>query len=117
MSHLTHEMQYHMYRLGNRAQLAQLYGISKETLRDVYPVSDIDKYMSGQLISIGGILARKCICCNTAREINKFHSKSTNLSGCGNTCLDCITINRRVSKLREQYLAVRRNHEKSDSTS
>lgn len=107
MSHLAHEMQYHMYRLGNRSQVAQLYGISKETLRAVYPVSEIDKYMSGQLINIGGLLVRKCIVCNTAREIDRFPSKATNLSGCGNTCHDCLTTQRRVSKLRAQYLAVR----------
>lgn len=103
MERLALEMQFHMYRLGNRAQVAQLYGISKDTLRYVYPVSDVDKYNNGQLIDINGLLARKCIGCNTARDITDFHSKSNNLSGCGNTCFRCL----RADRLHRQYLAVR----------
>lgn len=107
MQKLAHEMQYHMYRLGNRSQVAQLYGISKETLRYVYPVSVIDKYRAGQLIEIGGLLARLCSACGTARELDRFHSKATTLSGCGNTCDSCRTTQRRSEKLHAQYLAVR----------
>lgn len=107
MSKLAREFQFHVQRLGNRAHVAQLYGISKETLREVFPVSELEQYHAGQLISIGGFLVRKCIACNTARELDKFQSKASNLSGCGNTCHDCLTTQRRSSKLHAQYLAVR----------
>lgn len=107
MSSLTHELQYHVKRLGRRSLVAKLYGISKETLRDVCPRTDVERFNAGELIIVGQFLVRKCIACGTAREIEKFQSKSSNLSGCGNTCHDCLTTNRRATRLHAQYLAVR----------
>lgn len=109
MSVLAHELQYHIQRLGNRAHVAQLYRISKDTLRDIHPITDIERFHAGQLISIGGLLVRKCVSCNTARELDQFQSKASNLSGCGNTCHSCLTTQRRASRLHAQYLVVRNN--------
>lgn len=103
----AHEMQFHMYRLGKREHVAQLYGIGTRKLRKVYPISEIDQYNMGNLIIIGGILARKCYSCGTARELDRFHSKSTTSTGCGSNCIDCCTTKRRSDKLHAQYLAVR----------
>jgi hypothetical protein len=107
MNYPAHEVQFHMYRLGRRNRVAQLYVKNKDTFREFYPTTDIDKYMNGQIISIGGLLARMCVACGTAREIERFVSKATNSSGCGNTCDSCRTTQRRTEKLHAQYLTVR----------
>lgn len=107
MDHPVAQVQYHMYRLGTRSRVAMLYVCNKDKFREHYPTTEIDKYMQGQLISIGPILARICIACGTARELDKFVSKATVASGCGNTCDQCRLAKRRAKKLHEQYLAVR----------
>lgn len=107
MEHPVAQVQYHMYRLGTRSRVAMLYVCNKDKFREHYPTTDIDKYMQGQLISIGPHLARMCVVCGTARELDQFASKATNSSGCGNTCDSCRTTQRRARDLHAQYLAVR----------
>lgn len=89
MEHPVAQVQYHMYRLGVRSHVAMLYQRNKDTFREHYPTTEIDKYMNGQLITIGEHIVRKCIVCETARELERFVSKATNSSGCGNTCDVC----------------------------
>lgn len=107
MTFTVHEVQFHMYRLGSRQKVASLFGMGTDALRSISPRSDMERYMSGELISIGGILARKCIACETARPIDQFVSKAPNKSGCGNTCDSC----RRANSLHKMYLRVRRRNE------
>lgn len=99
------EVQFHVLRLGNRQDVATLFRVNKDTLRKVSQRSDMERYMAGELVDIGGLLVRKCIACHTARTIDEFVSKSPNKSGCGNTCYRC----RRANSLHKQYLRVRKS--------
>lgn len=101
----AHVVQFHMYRLGRREYVARLFGVNKESLREVFPRSEMERYMSGELISIGKHPVRKCVVCETARHIEDFVSKSSNKSGCGNTCSSC----RRAVSLHKMYIRVRKS--------
>lgn len=83
------ELRFHWYRLGNRASLAKLFRTTLETLARVFPESDADRYARGQMVSIGGILAKKCLTCGTAREVEHFYVDNARASGCRATCQKC----------------------------
>lgn len=85
------ELQFHMYRLGARRRVAALYGVRKDTLCERFPVTDVDRFMSGQMISIGGILAKRCNLCGTARELESYWTDDDRASGCGAWCKLCRT--------------------------
>lgn len=85
----NHELQFHMYRLGSRRRVASLYRVRKETLSSVFPITDVDRFMSGQMINIGGILAKRCNLCGTARELESYWSDDDRASGCGAWCKSC----------------------------
>lgn len=89
------ELQFHMYRLGSRRRVARLYGIRKDTLCALFPVTDVDRFMSGQMVNIGGILAKRCNLCGTARELESFWSDNDRASGCGAWCKLCRLTRRR----------------------
>lgn len=105
MTITAHEVQFHLQRLGRRDHVAQLLGVSKDTLRAISPRSELERYQAGELVTIGEHLARKCIGCETARPIDDFVSKSPNNSGCGNLCKQC----RRARSLHKMYLRVRKS--------
>lgn len=83
------ELQFHMYRLGSRRRVAALYGVRLNTMHTTFPVTDVDRFMSGQMISIGGILAKRCNLCGTARELESYWSDDDRASGCGAWCKSC----------------------------
>lgn len=83
------ELQFHMYRLGSRRRVALLYGVRRETIRKALPPTDVDLFMSGQMISIGGILAKRCNLCGTARELESYWTDDDRASGCGAWCKPC----------------------------
>ena len=83
------ELQFHMYRLGARCRVARLYGVRLCTIRKALPVTDVDRFMSGQMINIGGILAKRCNLCGTARELESYWTDDDRASGCGAWCKSC----------------------------
>jgi len=83
------ELQFHMYRLGSRRWLARLYGMRLCTLRTMFPVTDVDRFQAGQMINIGGILAKRCNLCGTARELEQYWADQDRASGCGAWCRSC----------------------------
>jgi hypothetical protein len=85
------ELQFHMYRLGSRRRVAALYGVRRSTVAAALPVTDVDRFMSGRMVSIGGILAKRCNLCGTARELESYWADGDRASGCGAWCKSCRT--------------------------
>lgn len=83
------ELRFHWYRLGNRASLARLFRIGLTTLTRLLPEDDTDRYMRGQMVNISGILAKRCVRCGTAREVESFYVDNARASGCAATCQKC----------------------------
>lgn len=83
------ELRFHWYRLGNRASLAMLFDIGLKTITRLLPEDDTDRYMRGQMVNISGILAKKCLSCGTAREVEQFHIDNARASGCRAACQKC----------------------------
>lgn len=92
------ELRFHVLRLGSRKDAANLYGVSMVRYYQELPTSDIDLYRRGQMVMIGGVLAKKCKVCETARELQKFGLHSQSLSGCRETCEQC-----RLTALMKKY--------------
>lgn len=92
------ELRFHVLRLGSRKLAAQLYGVSMVRYYQDLPTTDIDLYRRGQMVMIGGVLAKKCKVCETARELQKFVIHSQSVSGCRETCDQC-----RLTALVEKY--------------
>lgn len=83
------ELRFHLMRLGKRKDVAKLYGVCAGTIYKYLPVEDIDRYRQGQAINICGILAKKCLKCNVARELEYFWVNPSAKSGCRETCDFC----------------------------
>lgn len=83
------ELRFHWYRLGNRASLAMLFDMGLKTITRLLPEDDTDRYMRGQMVNISGILAKKCLSCGTAREVEQFYIDNARASGCRETCQKC----------------------------
>ena len=88
------ELRFHMYRLGSRRRVGRLYGVRKDTICELLPVSDIDRFMTGQMVNIGGILAKRCARCGTARELEAYWTDDDRASGCGARCKLCRRLKR-----------------------
>lgn len=83
------ELRFHWYRLGNREGLKKIFTVGTGTLAKLMPEDHTDRYMRGQMVSIGGILAKKCLSCGTAREVEQFYADNARASGCRATCQKC----------------------------
>lgn len=83
------ELRFHWYRLGNREGLKKLFRVNGRVLSKILPEDDTDRYMRGQMVNIGGILAKKCLSCGTAREVEQFEIDNARASGCRETCQKC----------------------------
>lgn len=83
------ELRFHWYRLGNRASLAKLFRIGHTKLAQIIPEDHTDRYMRGQMVNISEILAKRCVRCGTAREVESFHVDNARASGCAATCQKC----------------------------
>ena len=83
------EMRFHWYRIGNRQGLAKLLGTSTDILTRAFPEDDTDRYMRGQMVNIGGILAKKCPYCGTARQVESFYIDNARASGVRAKCQVC----------------------------
>ena len=83
------ELRFHVLRLGSRKLAAKLYGVSYVRYYQDLPTSDLDRLRRGQMVMIGGVLAKKCLQCGTARELQYFWSNPSAKSGCRETCEFC----------------------------
>lgn len=83
------ELRFHWYRLGNRVSIARLFRRGLTELSRVFPEDDTDRYMRGQMVNISGILAKRCVRCCTASEIEQFEIDNDRASGCRSTCQKC----------------------------
>lgn len=83
------ELRFHVMRLGSRQAAAKLYGVSYVRYYQDLPLADVDRYRRGQMVMIGGVLAKKCLSCQTARELQHFWLHSQSKSGCRETCEFC----------------------------
>lgn len=92
-----YELRFHWYRLGNRESLCRLFRIGTVKLTALMPEDDTDRYMRGQMVKIGGILAKRCAACDTARELDYFPVDDARASGCRAVCEFCLRAGR-VSK-------------------
>lgn len=90
----AHEIRFHVMRLGNRKNVAELFGCGYVTVYQALPLQDIDRLSQGQMVAIGGILAKKCLQCGTARELERFWANPSAASGCRETCDVCRTRNK-----------------------
>lgn len=90
MLNATHsELQFHMYRLGSRVRVARLYGVRSDTIYKALPINDTMRFMSGQMVNVGGILCKRCSVCETARELEQYWTNDNKLSGCDGPCRAC----------------------------
>lgn len=83
------ELRFHWYRLGNRFSLARMFRVGTQTLTKLLPEDHTDRYMRGQMVSIGGILAKRCACCGTARQVESFYVDNARASGLRAKCQYC----------------------------
>lgn len=83
------ELRFHVLRLGSRKLAAMLYGVSYVRYYQDLPTNDLDRLRRGQMVMIGGILAKKCLQCGTARELRYFWANPSAKSGCRETCEFC----------------------------
>jgi hypothetical protein len=83
------ELRFHVLRLGSRKEAAKLYGVSMVRYYQDLPVTDFDHYRRGQMVMIGSVLAKKCLKCETARELQYFWIHTQSKSGCRETCEFC----------------------------
>jgi hypothetical protein len=84
-----YELRFHWLRLGSRLSVGKLFGMGHETVCRLLPVNDLDLFMRGQMINIGGILAKRCLHCGAARELDRFYADDARASGCRETCDIC----------------------------
>lgn len=94
----SHEIRFHVMRLGSRKNVAKLYGCGYVTVYQALPLQDIDRYNQGQMVNICGIMAKKCLKCGTARELERFWANPSAASGCRETCDSC-----RLKAAQEKY--------------
>lgn len=85
----AHEIRFHVMRLGTRKNVAQLYGCGYCAVYQALPIQEVDLYQRGQMVCIGGIMAKKCLSCGTARELEHFWANPSAKSGCRETCQFC----------------------------
>lgn len=83
------ELRFHVHRLGSRKAAAKLYGVSYVRYYQDLPTIDFDRYRRGQMVMIGNIAVKKCLACDTARELQHFWSNPSAKSGCRETCYFC----------------------------
>jgi len=83
------ELRFHVLRLGSRKAAAKLYGVSEWSYYRDLPSDHVDHYRRGQMVMVGGVLAKKCLRCETARELQYFMDHSQSKSGCRETCEFC----------------------------
>lgn len=83
------ELQFHMYRLGSRVKVARLYGVRSDTIYKMLPLNDVMRSMSGQMVNIGGILAKRCSLCGVTRELEQYWVNDNKVSGCDGPCKAC----------------------------
>lgn len=82
------ELRFHVHRLGSRTRVARLYQVRETAIYEALPVVPFDHYRRGMMVNIGGILAKKCLKCGVARELESFWA-SNSKSGCRETCNHC----------------------------
>ena len=80
------ELRFHVLRLGSRKAAAKLYGVGYVRYYKELPTTDFDRLRRGQMVMIGGIAAKKCLQCGTARELQYYWSNPSAKSGCRETC-------------------------------
>lgn len=83
------ELRFHVLRLGSRTRVARMYGVRALQIYNALPVVPFDHYRRGMMVSIGGIMAKKCLSCGTARELERFWANPSAKSGCRETCDVC----------------------------
>lgn len=83
------EVQFHTYRLRSRAKVARLYRVDYDRLVAKFPPTDGDRVMLGKLVSIGGILAKRCCNCGVTRELEKYWASDYTASGVQAHCEVC----------------------------
>lgn len=83
------QLQFHWMRLGNRSDVAKLFGITLETIAARLPVTDTQRFMRGQQVPIGPYLVKRCMGCGTARMLEEFYADNARASGCRAYCESC----------------------------
>lgn len=82
-------IRFHMRRAGGRKRFADLTGIPLRRVDRDAPQDETDAYHRGEMVSIGGLLVKKCVVCQVARQLESYHADNTNRSGCRPTCAIC----------------------------
>lgn len=82
------ELRFHFLRLGSRADVATLYGVGARLIFERLPLRDIDTLRKGEMVNIGGVLAKRCRVCHVTRQLEDFRAAVTR-SGCGSECKHC----------------------------
>lgn len=82
------ELRYHTHRLGSRTRVARLYQVRETAIYAALPVVPFDHYRRGMMVSIGGIMVKKCFTCGVARELESYWA-SNSKSGCRESCSHC----------------------------
>lgn len=83
------ELRFHWYRLGSRSRVARLFQVDEKRLAVRMPFGTLDAFALGRMFSIGGILAKRCNGCGTARELERFQADEDRASGCRAVCDSC----------------------------
>lgn len=83
------QLRFHLHRLGNRRDVASLFGAKLDRVCAALPVENIDRLYAGELVLIGRVLAKRCASCGVTRELEHFNAKSATTGGCGAQCDQC----------------------------
>lgn len=82
-------LRYSLNEMGDRMRLARALQVSYAILTRMLPVNDCERMRAGQMVSIGGILAKRCSRCLVTKKVEEFHNDRNVASGCSSHCIDC----------------------------
>lgn len=85
------QVRFHVLRAGSVKAFCEVMRLSYPGFyKHIHPI-DVDRLHNGMMVSIGGILCRRCPECEVARELESFGTLNNNRSGVGRECAVCRT--------------------------
>ena len=83
------QIRFHIWRAGSRKAFESYLGITSRILYQCFQIQAVDKLRNNQMISIGGILVKRCPGCYVTWPLEKYWSQEQNVSGVQGRCESC----------------------------
>lgn len=82
-------LRFHARRAGSVAILCEAIGISQTGYYKQVPRLDVDLLHLGEMVNIGGILAKRCSHCEVTKELAAYGELNSTKSGASPCCVEC----------------------------